>query len=83
MFATGTMGRSDCGRQHVTIVQAEASLVVVSLYDPHVLLPNNGARTDNSDTQLGEYTSAEPLTLTPVEDSEPRDRFVTFSQSHT
>jgi len=34
---------------------------------------NNGTRTYPSDAHMGEYTS-EPLTLTPVEDSGPRDR---------
>jgi WD repeat-containing protein 26 len=43
---------------------------------------NNRARTNNSDVQLGEYTS-EPLTLTPVEENGPRDRFVTFARTHT
>ena len=46
------------------------------------LVDNNGARTDNSDAQLGEYTS-EPLTLTPVEYSGPRDRFISFARSQS
>ncbi|KAG2156855.1 WD40-repeat-containing domain protein [Suillus bovinus] len=41
---------------------------------------DNGTQTDSAGTQLGEYTS-EPLTLSPVEDSDQRDRIVTFAHT--
>ncbi|KAG2136654.1 WD40-repeat-containing domain protein [Suillus clintonianus] len=53
---------------------------------PHSLTPcspspvDTGVRMNSAGMQLGEYTS-EPLTLTPVEDSGQRDRFVTFAHT--
>ncbi|KAG1748304.1 quinon protein alcohol dehydrogenase-like superfamily [Suillus paluster] len=86
MFATGShdgavrLWTTANDYRHLTTVTAHST--------PHSITPrspspvDNGTRMNSAGIQLGEYTS-EPLTLTPVEDSGQRDRFVTFAPSHT